>query len=84
MARLTADSLQQQYGAELAQPPLSDAKTPRMLRNALLQRRPPLDISDGILKTCFFKYRLPPGAVRISSAAELEATYGNEMQTLQR
>ena len=49
MARFTADTLQTQYGDELGQPPLSDTKTPRMLRKALLQRDPPLDISDGII-----------------------------------
>ena len=48
MARFTADTLQSQYGDELARPPLSDAKTPRMLHKALLERNPPLDISDGI------------------------------------
>ena len=49
MARFTADTLQTQYGDELARPPLSDAKTPRMMRKALLEKSPPLDISDGII-----------------------------------
>ena len=48
MSRFTADTLQTKYGDELGQPPLSDAKTPRMLRKALLDMNPPLDISDGI------------------------------------
>ena len=49
MARFTADTLQAKYGDKLGQPPLSDAKTPRMLRNALLEMTPPLDVSDGII-----------------------------------
>ena len=49
MSRFTADTLQTEYGDELELPPMSDAKTPRMLRKALLERNPPLDISDGIL-----------------------------------
>ena len=48
MSRFTADTLQAEYGDELGRPPLSDAKTPRMLGKALRERTPPLDISDGI------------------------------------
>jgi len=40
--------------------------------------------TNGILKTWFQKYRLPPGAIRISSAADLEETYGIEVKQLQR
>ena len=39
--------------------------------------------SNGILKTWFQKYRLPPGAIRIASAAELEEKYGDEVKQLQ-
>ena len=46
--KFTADALNTDYGDELARPPLSDTKTPRMLRKALLERNPPLDVSDGI------------------------------------
>ena len=46
--KFTADMLEDKYGPELGRPPLSDAKTARMLRKALLERNPPLDISDGI------------------------------------
>ena len=84
MARLTADILQETYGEELARPPLSEAKTPRMLMKALLERIPPIVATDGIMKTWFQKYRLPPGAIRISSAAELEAAYGDEIRTFQQ
>ena len=48
MARFTADTLQTQYGEELARPPLSDAKTPRMLMKAFLERIPPVVTTDGI------------------------------------
>ena len=48
MPRLTADVLQQQYGEELARPPLSDAATPRMLMKAFLERIPPVVTTDGI------------------------------------
>ena len=82
MAKLTADPLQTQYGEELARPPLSDAKTPRMLLKALAERIPPIPATDGILKTWFQKYHLPPGAIRVSSAKELEDTYGDEIKTL--
>ena len=49
MAKFTADALQAQYGDELGRPPLSDAKTPRMLGRALLERRPPLIVTDGMI-----------------------------------
>ena len=48
MSRLTADVLQEQYGEELARPPLTDAKTPRMLMKAFLERIPPVVTTDGI------------------------------------
>ena len=48
MSRFTADTLQTQYGEELARPPLSDAKTPHKMGKALLERNPPLVVSDGI------------------------------------
>ena len=48
MAKFTADTLQAQYGDDLGRPPLSDAKTPRMLGKALLERSPPLIVSDYV------------------------------------
>ena len=48
MAKFTADALQAQYGDELGRPPLSSAKTPRMLGKALLERSPPLIVSDYV------------------------------------
>ena len=42
------------------------------LQRALASRRPPIIISEGILKTWFDNYRLPAGAVKVADAAALQ------------
>jgi len=56
MSKATADDFQNKYGDELARAPLNAAKTARMLKKALLQRQPPIDVPEGVLKTWFKKY----------------------------
>ena len=70
--KMTADAFQQEYGTELTQPPLSEAKTPRMMRKALLKRQPPVNITDAVCKTWFMKHYKPQNALRIIDAKSLE------------
>ena len=57
MPKFTADMLEAKYGPELGRPPLSDAQTPRVLRNALMQRNPP----DGIFVAQLLVHTSPTG-----------------------
>ena len=51
--------------------------TARTLRVALSQRKPPIIVTDGMLKIWFAKFRLPSDAVTVSSAEELHRRYGD-------
>ena len=68
--------MQKLYGQELAAEPYVDIRTPYRLRRALGQRRPPLDVTEGVCKQWFDKYRTPAGAVRVEKVDQLEAKYG--------
>ena len=75
MASLTAEDLQRKYGQELAAPPYMDIETAFLLRKALLARRPPLDVTVGVIKQWLKNYRTPPGAVRVATLEELHANH---------
>ena len=68
---LEAKVFNEMYGIELQQSPLRDAKTPRMMRKALLRRNPPIIASKGMLKAWFAKHRAEPSAARITSASSI-------------
>ena len=55
MSKLNAVQVEAQYGNELRQL-YPDAPTARRLHNKLLERQPPLNISDGVLKVWIEKY----------------------------
>ena len=67
MSKATADDFQNKYGDELGRAPLNAARTARMLRNALLQRQPPIDMPEGVLKTWFNKYSMKQDKPRIAN-----------------
>ena len=56
--------------------------TARTLRVALSQRKPPIIVTDGMLKIWFAKFRLPSDAVTVSSAEELHRRYGDLLPAL--
>ena len=68
---LEADAFNEMYGLELKQAPLRDAKTPRMMRKALLRRNPPIIASKGMLRAWFAKHHAEPSAARIASASSI-------------
>ena len=51
--KLTAAEFERRHG-ELVMREYSDVGTARLLRNALKARRPPIEVSDGVLKVWFF------------------------------
>ena len=79
--RLRAAQFEEQHG-HLLRRELSQYSTARTLRRALEERRPSIRVSEGVLKVWFSKHTAPPGTVTVSSAAELEALYGDVVRAL--
>ena len=78
---LTAAMFHERYG-ELVSEHFAQHTTAYTLRIALSQRRPPIIVTDGMLKLWFAKYRLPSDAVTVPSAEELHTRYGDVLPAL--
>ena len=74
--KLTAKLFQERYG-DLVSEHFSQYTTAYTLRVALSQRKPPIIVTDGMLKIWFAKFRLASDAVTVSSAEELNTRYGD-------
>ena len=76
---LCAADLERLHGAELARPPLSEAKSPYLLYKMLQERRPRIDTTEQAVKTWFGKYRRSADVAgeRVHSTEELERVYGD-------
>ena len=74
--KLTAAAFQSLYG-NLCSEHFGQYTTARTLRIALSKRKPPIIVTDGMLKIWFAKFRLPSDAVTVSSAEELHRRYGD-------
>ena len=72
---LRAADLQRLYGAELAVPPLSEARSPRILWNLLQQRR--IAVSEQSVKTWWRAHRQSEGGIRVLSCEELDRVHGD-------
>ena len=75
MPRITSAEFESRYGAivRAEYPEL----TRTMLRKALLERQPPTDVSDGVLRQWLnVQKSQAAGAVQVSTADELEDKYG--------
>ena len=79
--KLTAALFQEQYG-NLVSEHFAQYTTARTLRVALSQRKPPIIVTDGMLKTWFASFRVSSDAVTVSSADELDRTYGDILPAL--
>ena len=76
--KLTAALFQERYG-NLVSEHFAQYTTARTLRIALSERKPPIIVTDGMLKIWFAKYR---DAVTVSSAEELHNRYGDILPAL--
>ena len=74
--KLTAALFHERYG-DLVSEHFAQCTTAHTLRIALSQRKPPIIVTDGMLKIWLAKYRLPGDAVTVSSAEELHTRYGD-------
>ena len=74
--KLTAAISQERYG-DLVSAEYGHCVIAHTLRGALASRIPPVVVSDGVLKLWFAKHRLPDGAVRVSTAQELQEQCGS-------
>ena len=79
--RMTADVFEDKYG-DLVRREFSQYTTAHRLQKVLAQRREPLNIPVGVLKLWLVKTGLPEGAVKVSSAEELQEKYGDVAQEL--
>ena len=79
MASLSAAVLETRYGTELAQNP---GLGHDVLLKVLLERYPRINVTGGAVREWIKRYRLPEGAVRITSAAELDEKYGQVARTV--
>ena len=79
--KLTAALFHERYG-DLVSEHLAQHTTAYTLRIALSQRRPPIIVTDGMLKLWFAKYRLPSDAVTVESVEELHTRYGDVLPAL--
>ena len=79
--KLTAALFQELYG-DLVTEHFAQYTTARTLRVALAERKPPIIVTDGMLKLWFDKYRLPSDAVTVSSAEELHRRYGDVLPAI--
>ena len=79
--KLTSALFHELYG-NLVSEHFAEYTTARTLRVALSERKPPIIVTDGMLKLWFAKYRLPSDAVTVSSAEELHTRYGDVLPAL--
>ena len=79
--KLTAALLQEWYGNFVSEH-FAQRTTAYTLRIALSQRRPPVIVTDGMLKLWFAKYRVPSDAVTVESVEELHTRYGDVLPAL--
>ena len=79
--KLTAALFHERYG-ELVSEHFAQHTTAYTLRIALSQRKPPIIVTDGMLKLWFAKYRLPSDAVTVDSLEELHSRYGDVLPAL--
>ncbi len=82
MPGLSCAELQRLYGDELQRPPLSEVGSAYFLMKALAARVPPVLVSFQACRTWWSYHRLPAGAVRVGSVAELEGRYGDVVRGL--
>ena len=79
--KLTAALFHERYGSFVTEH-FAQYTTARTLRIALSERKPPIIVTDGMLKIWFAKYRMPSDAVTVSSAEELHTKYGDILPAL--
>ena len=80
-SKITAAVFQETYG-DLVAGEYPHCTTAYTLRVALANRQPPIVVSDAMLKVWFQTQRIPDGAVKVSSAQELQDKCGDFLGAL--
>ena len=73
-SKLNAAVFQERHG-ELVSREYAEYTTPRTLRVALAKRKPPISVTDSMLKIWFGNNRMPADALQVSSAQELACMF---------
>ena len=79
--KLTAALFHERYG-DLVSEHYAQHTAAYTLRIALSKRKPPIIVTDGMLKLWFAKYRVPSDAVSVDSLEELHSRYGDVLPAL--
>ena len=75
-SKITASVFQERYG-NLVSREFSEMDTPYKLMKALAARKPPINVTMGMLKDWFTSQRIPSDAVQVSSAEDLQEKCGS-------
>ena len=79
--KLTAAEFQERYG-DLVAREYSEYDTARTLQRALGVRKPPIVVSEAMLKVWFQTQRMPVNALKVSSAQDLHEKCGSFLVSL--
>ena len=79
---MNAEQLQTKCGDVLLKPPVTSCGNARLLWIQFKEVYPSISIGEQPFKTLIEKHRLPPGAVRVSTAAELDENHGERIRHL--
>jgi hypothetical protein len=81
MATITAAQFGKRYGA-MCRAEYPDVTGREALRTVLLQRQPPIDVPEGVLRQWLKRSVKPADAITVSSADDLQEKYGDLVKGL--
>ena len=81
MATITAAQFGKRYGA-MCRAEYPEVTGHKALRSVLLQRQPPIDVPEGVLRQWLKRSVKPADAVTVSSADDLQEKYGELVKGL--
>ena len=82
-AKLTAKEFESKHGAMVRREYGEDMPSARTLANALMARKPAIEVPEGVLKQWFANFVAPAGSwEKVSSARELDEKYGDVVAEL--
>ena len=81
MAGITAAQFEKRYGA-MCRAEYPEYTGREALRTVLLQRHPPIDVPDGVLRQWLKRSIKPADAITVSSSDDLQEKYGDLVKGL--
>ena len=81
MATITANQFEKRYGA-MCRAEYPEHTGEKALRTVLLQRQPPIDVPEGVLRQYLKRSIKPANAITVSSSDDLQEKYGDLVKGL--